>query len=120
MPMAQAALSFLARKFNQSPGWIAPNGRFFPCPCHEHDSQAENLAKKYYSDEAKRKSGTQIFEEKRWVRLSENGAFRVGPDLQAVPRITQAQRDTLFDLAIINKENDFSRRLMMWLNQAED
>src|SRR5215510_7927154 len=109
MPMAQAALSFPVRKFHQSPGWIAPNGRFFPCPCHEHDSQAEELARKYYSNEVK-----------RWVRLLENGAFRVGSDLQAVPRITQAQRDTLFDLASINKENDFSRSLMMWLNQAED
>jgi len=118
--MAQAALSFPVRKFHQSPGWIAPNGRFFSCPCHEHDSQAENLARKYYADEAGRKSGTQIFEEKRWVRLLENGAFRVGSDLQAVPRITQAQRDTLFDLVSINRENDFSRRLMMWLDQAED
>ncbi len=118
--MARATLSFPARKFHQSPGWIAPNGRFFPCPCHEHDSQAEDLARKYYPDEAKRKSGTQIFEEKRWVRLLETGAFRVGPDLQALPRITQAQRDTLFDLATINSENDFSRRLMMWLDQAED
>jgi hypothetical protein len=78
------------------------------------------LANKYYPDEAKRKSGTQIFEEKRWVRLLENGAFRVGPDLQAVPRITQAQRDTLFDLVSINRENDFSHRLMMWLDHAED
>jgi len=78
------------------------------------------LAKKYYPDEAKRKSGTQIFEEKRWVRLLETGAFRVGSDLQAVPRITQAQRDTLFDLVSINRENDFSHRLMMWLDQAED
>ncbi|HKQ92028.1 MAG TPA: hypothetical protein VJZ77_15145 [Blastocatellia bacterium] len=78
------------------------------------------MAKKYYADEAKRKSGTQIFEEKRWVRLLENGAFRVGSDLQALPRITQAQRDTLFDLVSVNKENDFSRRLMMWLDQAED
>ena len=118
--MAQATLSVLARKFHQSPGWIAPNGRFFPCPCHEHDSQADELAKKYYPDEAKRKSGTQIFEEKRWVRLLENGAFRVGSDLQAMPRITQAQRDTLFDLVNFNKENDFSRMLMMWLNHAED
>jgi hypothetical protein len=50
----------------------------------------------------------------------ESGAFRVGSDLQAVPSITQAQRDTLFDLVSINRENDFSRRLMMWLDQAED
>ena len=118
--MAQAALSFPVRKFHQSPGWIAPNGRFFPCPCHEHDSQAEYLAKKYYPDEARRKSGTQIFEEKRWVRLLENGAFRVGSDLQAVPRVTQAQRDTLFDLVSFDRENDFSLRLLMWLDQAED
>src|SRR5262249_61540763 len=112
MPMAQAALSFPVRKFHQSPGWIAPNGRFFPCPCHEHDSQAENLARKYYSDEVKRKSGTQIFEEKRWVRLLENGAFRVGSGLEGGTRITQAQRHTLFDLASNNKENDYSPRLV--------
>ncbi|MCG3161487.1 MAG: hypothetical protein JMDDDDMK_02670 [Acidobacteria bacterium] len=118
--MARATLSFPARKFPQSPGWIAPNGRFFPCPWYEHDSHADELARNYYPDEAKRKSGTQIFEEKRWVRLLDNGAFRVGPDLQAVPRITQAQRDTLFDLVTINSDNDFSRRLMMWLDQAED
>jgi hypothetical protein len=78
------------------------------------------LARKYYPDEARRKSGTQIFEEKRWVRLLENGSFRVGPDLQAVPRITQAQRDTLFDLVTVNSENDFSRRLLMWLDQADN
>src|SRR5262245_33813710 len=118
--MAQATLSILARNFHQSPGWIAPNGRFFPCLCHEHDSQADDLARKYYTDEAKRKSGAQIFEEKRWVRLLENGAFRVGADLQAPPRITQAQRDTLFDLINIDKGNDFSRTLMMWLDHAED
>ena len=108
--MAQATLSFPVRKFHQSPGWIAPNGRFFPCPCHEHDSQAEDLARKFYADEAKRKSGTQIFEEKRWVRLLENGAFRVGSDLQAVPSITQAQRDTLFDLVSINRELETGSR----------
>ena len=118
--MAQATLSVPARKFHQSPGWIAPNGRFFPCPCHEHDSQADDLAKKYYPDEARRKSGTRIFEEKRWVRLLENGSFSVGADLQAIPRITQAQRDTLFDLVNFNKENDFSCMLMMWLEHAED
>ena len=118
--MARATLSFPARKFHQSPGWIAPNGRFFPCPWYEHDSHAEELARKYYPDEARRKSGTQIFEEKRWVRLLENGSFRVGPDLQSVPRITQAQRDTLFDLVTVNSENDFSRRLLMWLDQAEN
>lgn len=118
--MAYGALSFPVRKFHQSPGWIAPNGRFFPCPCHEHDTKAEALAREYYPDEAKHKSGTRIFEEKRWVRLSENGAFRVGSDLRSVPIITQAQRDTLFDLVSINRENDFSRRLLMWLDQAED
>jgi hypothetical protein len=101
--MARATLSFPARKLHQSPGWIAPNGRFFPCLWYEHDSQAEELARRYYPDEARCKSGTQIFEEKRWVRLLENGAFRVG-----------------FDLATINSENDFSRRLLMWLDQAED
>ncbi|HEY7184084.1 MAG TPA: hypothetical protein VIC84_21805 [Blastocatellia bacterium] len=50
----------------------------------------------------------------------ENGSFSVGSDLQALPRITQAQRDTLFDLVSINRENDFSRRLMIWLDHAED
>ncbi|HKQ78879.1 MAG TPA: hypothetical protein VJ810_34590 [Blastocatellia bacterium] len=78
------------------------------------------MAKRYYPYESRRKSGTQIFEEKRWVRLLENGAFRVGPDLQAVPKITQAQRDTLFDLITLNSNSDFGRRLLMWLDQAED
>src|SRR5215510_14826731 len=118
--MSRATLSFPARKFHQSPGWIAPNARFFPCPCLEHDSQAEDLSRKHYPDEAKRKSGTQIFEEKRWRRLLQNAAVRVGSDLQASPRITPAQRDTLFDLVTINSNNDFSRRLMMWLDQSED
>ncbi|HEY6402760.1 MAG TPA: hypothetical protein VI479_15190 [Blastocatellia bacterium] len=54
------------------------------------------------------------------MRLLENGAFRVGADLQALPRITQAQRDTLFDLVNMNNQNDFSRTLMMWLDHAED
>ncbi len=78
------------------------------------------MAKRYYPYESRRKSGTQVFEEKRWVRLLENGAFRVGSDLQAVPRITQAQRDTLFDLITLNSDSDFGRRLLMWLDQAED
>ncbi len=118
--MARATLSFPARKYSQSPGWIAPNGRFFPCPWYEHDSHAEELARRYYPDEARRKSGTQIFEEKRWVRLLDNGSFRVGADLKAVPRITQSQRDALFDLVTVNPETDFSRTLLLWLDGADD
>ncbi len=118
--MARATLSFPSRRVSQSPGWIAPNGRFFPCSWYEHDSRAEELAKAYYPDEARRKTGAQIFEEKQWVRLLDNGAFRVGPDLRSVPRITQSQRDALFDLVMLNPETDFSRTLMQWLDGAED
>jgi hypothetical protein len=118
--MVRATLSFPARRLVQSPGWIAPNGRFFPCSWYEHDSQAEDLARKFYPDETRRKSGTQIFEEKQWVRLLGDGAFRVGSDLQAVPRITQSQRDVLFDLATLDINTDFSRRLLLWLDGAED
>ncbi len=112
--------SFPVRKLSQTPGWIAPNGRFFPCSWYEHDTHAEELAKKYYPDEANRKSGTQIFEEKRWIRLLSNGSFHVSLDPQAVPRITQAQRDILFDLVTVSPETDFGRRLLLWLDVAED
>jgi hypothetical protein len=116
----RTTLAFPSRKLSQSPGWIAPNGRFFPCSWYEHDKRAEELAKTYYPDEAHRKSGTQIFEEKRWVRLLDNGSFYVGHQLKVVPRITQAQLDMLFDLVIVNPETDFGRRLLSWIRGVED
>ena len=119
--MVRKSLSFPpARNPHQSPGWIAPNGRYFPCAWYEHDTRAQQLAENYYPDEARRKSGTQIFEEKKWVRLLDNGTFHVGPDLRAVPRITQAQRDMLFDLITLNPNTEFSRRLLFWLDGAEE
>lgn len=118
--MGRTTQAFPARTIFQSPGWIAPNGRFFACTWYEHDTRADELARKYYPDESRRKSGTQIFEEKYWVRLMHNGSFHVGADLQAAPKITQAQRDTLFDLITLNPDNDFSQRLLIWLNSAEE
>ncbi len=118
--MARATRSFPARKLFQSPGWIAPNGRFFPCSWYEHDACADDLAQKFYPDESQRKTGTQIFEERLWVRLMDNGTFRVGADLRTLPGITQAQRDTLFDLVTLNPETEFSQRLLFWLDGTAD
>lgn len=118
--MARTTSAFPGEWNAQSPGWVAPNGRFFPCAAYEHDTMAEELAVKYYPHEARRKTGTHIFEEKHWVRLLLDGTFHAGPDLKSVPRITQAQRDRLFDLAMANRDSEFSRRVLRWLDGAED
>lgn len=118
--MARTTTAFPGERNAQSPGWVAPNGRFFPCSAFEHDTVAEELAVKFYPHEARRKSGTHIFEEKHWVRLLDDGAFHAGPDLRTAPRITQAQRDRLFDLAMTNLDSDFSCKVLRWLEGAEE
>lgn len=81
-----------------SPGWIAPDGTFWPCEYWQHDLVAEQV---YPED------GTLRFERERWVRLHDNGTFKVGGDSGLVePRVTQAQLDTLFDICVSPQEGN--------------
>jgi len=53
----------------------------------------------------------------RAVRFKGNGRERT---VSTTARITQAQRDRLFDLAMANRDSEFSRRILRWLDGVRE
>ena len=84
----------------ESAGWLAPDGKFYPCHYMEHDAIAEGLAAQTYNS----LEGVRLLETKGWARVGEEGliAQRHGDrDTEMKLQLTQAQLDTMFDLAMV-------------------
>jgi len=88
-----------------SEGWLAPDGKFFPCRSWEHDSTAFHVYR-YVYDKAPSSSAVSEMEQRGWVRIYAN-VFRNKKEL------TQAQLDTLWDLAQIT-ENEQLKTIIGW------
>ena len=84
-----------------SPGWLAPDGRFFPCRSWEHDSMAHYLYRFVYG-EMPETSATVAFERRGWVRVYED-VFSQKQDL------TQPQLNTLWDLSQVTTSEQLKR-----------
>lgn len=90
---------------HQSPGWLAPDGKFYPCAWYEHDGYARRLAAIYYSS----LDSTRELERRGWLRILTGGV--VG-NIDHDAGVTQAQYDALFDMTqSFTREPDFRDRL---------
>lgn len=101
----------IVERMEPTPNWyggclLAPNGDIYPIHFEEeHDTRAVELIRKLYPEEAKTFAVRQRFLDglrtlyrKGWVRVDRSGNVTDG-DLFAVGKVTQAQRDALWDMA---------------------
>lgn len=88
----------------QSPGWLSPEGVFYPCEVALHESTAICLSAMYYRSLA----ASGILERKGWLRIMDDGFIRWldGCEYQ----LTQRQADTLGALLAVSK-GKFQTRL---------
>jgi hypothetical protein len=76
-------------------GWIAPDGKFYPCAWYQHDSLGQNLMLE---------SGCSDFQqwERDWLRLKYDPTTRAAPFIERSGgdefSVTQAQFNALHDI----------------------
>jgi len=77
-------------------GWIAPDGKFYPCAWYQHDSLGHNLMVQFGYHSAEEW-------ERDWLRLKYDPATRAAPfverkGIQDAYVVTQAQFNALHDV----------------------
>lgn len=80
-------------------GWVSPGGAYFKSGSWQHDSLATKICG---AD-----NGPQLLDDDGWIRLTDYGQ----PVIQEGHRFTQAQIDTLFDLANLFAADSFGMRI---------
>lgn len=90
-----------------SGGWLAPDGKLYPCRFMEHLNHAQELAFVHYQE---RGDGAQRLEKEGWAKLYSDGVCLL-PASYMYNRdgeYTQAQLDTLGDLFVLatNEEDE--------------
>lgn len=83
-----------SKKLIQSAGWISTNGDFYACQPWEHDGRATNITACLFNS----LRGTRLLEEKRWMRIYEDGLSYNSE------KLTQKQIDKVFDLSRVGKK----------------
>ena len=83
-----------------SAGWLAPNGKFYPCQYMEHLSEARHLAFVHYKE---RGNGEQRIEKEGWAKIYSDGTCLLPTSYlyDQDGEYTQAQLDTLSDLLVL-------------------
>jgi hypothetical protein len=83
-----------------SGGWLAPDGKFYPCGYMEHLGEAYRLALVLHNDD----DGEKTLEEKGWAKILDTGiTFLLTFERKGY---TQAQINTLGDLLVLAKQED--------------
>jgi hypothetical protein len=76
-------------------GWIAPDGKFYPCAWYQHESLGQNLMVQFGYNTIERW-------EQDWLRLKYDPATRAAPFIERTGfdaySVTQAQFNTLHDI----------------------
>jgi hypothetical protein len=101
----------------QSGGWLAPDGKFFPCSYYQHDGFARSLAAIYYNS----LGGTRVLELNNWIRVYDDGNVGVEDYSGFLP--TQKQIDTLYEiLSSISRDEEYGKTLKenfdFWLTEG--
>lgn len=86
------------RKFG---GWIAEDGKYYPCDEWMHDAIGIMLARQYYG----KRADISTLEEKGWMRLYNTGCIALDRHNKIERKITQKQLDTLADLLQAGKDD---------------
>lgn len=81
-------------------GWLAPDGKFYPCRYMEHLNHADDLAFVHYKEEG---DGEQRIEKEGWAKIYGDGVCLLPSSYKGDKggEYTQAQLDTLSDLMIL-------------------
>lgn len=96
-----------------SPGWLAPDGVFYPCCSWEHDSMAWFLYRYVYGRNPET-TPTREFEKLGWIRIYDNVFVNRQP-------LTQPQIDTLGELLLVTSSERMKRTIRWTLYpEAED
>ena len=90
-----------------SGGWLAPDGKFYPCGYMQHLGEAYHLALVHYNSD----DGEKVLEEKGWAKIYSDGLVFLWYSLDHVrafgdTKYTQAQINTLGDLLVLAKQED--------------
>jgi len=90
----------------QSNGWLGPDGKFYTCRAREHNDLGYDLHILYY--------GNINYALSRLRDLEKRGWLHTYADLVCWPetKLTQAQIDTLFDLAMLDPTTEFANSAM--------
>lgn len=92
-------------------GWLSPEGKFYPCEYAGHSGLARRLTAHLFNS----LDGEELIET-TWLRIHYDGYTSVW----CLRELTQAQRDTLFDLATAEGSDDvWSMNIMRVLRAAD-
>ena len=94
-----------------SPGWLAPDGVFYPCQSWEHDSVADYIYRYVYSKTPK-SSAVREFEQLGWVRIHQD-VFANRKDL------SQEQLDSLWDIHEMTTSEQL-KKLIDWIFEDQE
>lgn len=112
-----------------SGGWLAPDGKFYPCAYMDHLNEAQDLAFVHYKE---RGDGEQHLEKKGWAKIFSDGTcillgtIRFDDDLNDLypnMKYTQTQLDTLGDLFVLataEEAETYAKNIKRELGVVED
>jgi len=82
-----------------SGGWLAPDGKFYPCGYMQHLDEAYRLAFVHYNSE----DGEKTLEQKGWAKILDTGVIFLLSHIRFDKdgKYTQAQINTLGDLLVL-------------------
>lgn len=95
-------------KLKVSGGWLAPDGKFYPCGYMQHIGEAYSLALVHYNSD----DGDKTLEEKGWAKICDDGTIFLLIRIRSFGedgKYTQAQINTLGDLLVLAKQEDDER-----------
>lgn len=92
-------------KREQSAGWLAPDGKFYPCRYFEHDRLAERLSRIYYGTDY----GSEVLSRHEWLRIDASGALK---GVVNFGYVHQAQIDAMSDLCFLDAKSAYARTMM--------
>ncbi len=96
----------------ESAGWLAPDGKFYPCDFLEHYFLAIRLSLLYYDDD----KGATTLERRGWVHIQNTGEML----LHYGKKFTNAQKNTVMDIIAVSTDSQYIHGILRDLNYFSD
>lgn len=90
-------------KLVQAPGWLAPDGKFFPCHYLEHGRIACALARIYHGVQLG--DGSAYLEDHNWLHVTAHGEWAFMPQMDAINNV---QIDAIYDLIELEPQSTYA------------
>lgn len=98
-------------KLIQAPGWLAPDGKFFPCHYLEHSRIAYALARIYHGKHSG--EGSNYLEDRNWLHVTAYGEWAFMPRMDA---INMVQINALYDLIELEPRSTYAQNMRRLLH----